>query len=538
MKESFSVPPDAPRVIGPWIKAKAQANGDRIALEVAGRTKSYAGLDADSDRIAAGLSEVLGLESGDHCCLMMLNSLENIDAWFGMCKAGVVEVPINTANRGYLLQYFIDQSDAAAIVLDEGFVERLEPIAGDLPKLRHVVVNRESEGPLSAGLPDRIAVHDLADLYVDSPPPEPEIDRSDTSAILYTSGTTGPSKGTLLTHETNLLLARHVTWLMDYGPDDVLFTIFPLFHINAKYTSVMAAMEADARLVMDTRFSASGFWEPIRQENITAFNYQGTMLSMLWKQPETPTDADNPVRAAFGAPCPVDIWEPFEERFGLHLVEVYGMTEIAIATENRPGETRVGSCGRETSTLHVRVYDEDDREAPRGTPGEIVVRPKLPNAMFKGYYGMENESVEAFRNLWFHTGDRGWMDDDGYLYFLDRARDCIRRRGESISSFEVEKVVNGFEPVRESAAYGIASELGEQEVMVAVVPKPEESFSPEGLLDYCQEHMAHFAVPRYVRFVDELPKTPSQRIQKYKLRDEGLTSDTWDREEHGYRVRR
>lgn len=534
----FSVPADAARVIGPWIREKAAEYGSRIAIEIEGLKKTYIEIDKDSDRVASGLTSVLGLGIGDHCCLMMVNTMENVDTWFAMCKTGIVEVPINTANRGYLLRYIIDQSGATAIVIDEAFVDRLAAVVHELPGLRHVVVNRETSGTLGAAFPQGISVYDLSQLYVDTPPPLPDLGPDDTAVILYTSGTTGPSKGAMLSHEGNLLLARHVVWLMGYGPDDVLFTVFPLFHINAKYTSVMASMEVGARLVMSNRFSASGFWDFVRDNGITAFNYQGAMLSMLWKQPERPDDPSNPIRMAFGAPCPVDIWQPFEERFGLHLVEVYGMTEIAIATENRRGETRVGSTGRETSTLHVRIHDENDNEVPPGTAGEFVVRPKVPNAMFAGYHGMEEHTVDAFRNLWFHTGDRGRMDEDGYFYFIDRMKDCIRRRGENISSYEVEQVINTFEDVQETAAYGVDSILAEEEVMVAVVLKSDGHMTPERLLDQCQDQMAHFAVPRYVRFVEELPKTPSQRTQKYKLRDEGVTIDTWDREDHGYEIRR
>ena len=535
--EGFQVPSDAERVIGPWIVEKAHRNGDKAAVEIGGRTKTYREIEADSRRLAAGL-QALDIEAGEHASLMMVNSLENVDAWFAMCRAGIIEVPINHANRGYLLQYIIDQSDSVAIIVDEEFLERITDIADDLPKVRHVIVKHSTDGPLDPTLPATVAVHNLVDVYSDAGFVEPELDAADTSVILYTSGTTGPSKGVLLSHEANLNLARHCVWLMSYVETDVLYTVFPLFHINAKYTSVMAAMEANATLIMDTRFSASTFWDTVRDKGITAFNYQGALLLMLWKQPERADDSENTVRVAFGAPCPVDIWRPFEERFGLHLVEVYGMTEIAIATENRHGETKVGTAGRESANFHVRVLDADDEVCPPGVPGEICVRPKKPNVLFKGYYEQEDYTIEAFRNLWFHTGDRGVTDDDGYITFIDRMKDCIRRRGENISSFEVEKVVDTHDAVLESAAYGVSSELSEEEVMVSVVRQPSTEVSPEELLDHCQSRMAHFAVPRYVRFVDALPKTPSQRIQKYKLREEGITSDTWDRESTGYEVQR
>lgn len=522
----FVLAPDAPRTIGDWIRHTARRRADQVALEVVGREKTYAAVDRDSDRVAAGL-HALGLRAGDRVVVMMRNSLENIDVWFALCKSGVVEVPVNTAARGFQLRYLLEQSRAVAVVCDAEFAERIAEAAEGLTDLRHVVVHGDG-GEVA-----------LSSLYLEDEPPRPALDRTDPAVILYTSGTTGPSKGVVLSHEANLNLARHTTWLMGYTPDDRLYTAFPLFHINAKYTSVLAAMEAGGMLVMEDRFSASRFWDTCRDKRVTAFNYQGALLMMLFKQPERPDDADNPVRAGFGAPCPVEIWEPLERRFGVRLTEVYGMTEIAIATEKRPDDgAPLGSAGREGANFHVAVVDEHDRPVPPGEPGEIVVRPKKPGIMIDEYYRMPEETVRAFRNLWFHTGDRGRMDADGVLYFLDRLKDAIRRRGENISSWEVEKVVTAFAKVNEAAAYAVPSELGEDEVMIAVVLQPGERATPEELLDHCQANMAHFAVPRYVRFVDELPKTPSQRIQKFRLRADGITADAWDREAAGYQVRR
>jgi crotonobetaine/carnitine-CoA ligase len=357
-------------------------------------------------------------------------------------------------------------------------------------------------------------------------------------SILHTSGTTGPPKGVILSHEHALHVTRHLVWLMGYGSEDRLYTAFPLFHNNAKYTSVTAAMEAGGSLVIDQRFSVSRFWDTCREHGITAINYMGALLMMLYKQDPRPDDADNPVRIAFGAPCPVEIWEPFEDRFDMKLVEVYGMTEAPMMCENRLDDRRIGAAGKESMTYEVRIVDDQDEEVPRGTPGQIVARPKYPDALFSGYYRRADATVEAWRNLWFHSGDRGRMDEDGFVYFIDRMKDNIRRRGENISSWEIESVVNTHPEVVEAAAYGVASELSEQEVMVSVVRAPGSDLSPEGLLDFCQGQMSHFAVPRYVRWLDALPKNHAQRVQKVTLRDEGITTDTWDRESVGYVVRR
>jgi crotonobetaine/carnitine-CoA ligase len=450
-----------------------------------------------------------------------------------------VEIPVHTASRGAALEYIVDHADARALVVDEVFLPHIGAVVDLLPKLQHVVVNRNEPGEGPVELPARLAVHDLADLYLTpGPPPAPRLQRSDTAVVLHSSGTTGPPKGVVLSHAAVLHLTRHLVWLMDYTADDRLYTAFPLFHNNAMYTSVCAALEAGGSLVMDKRFPVSSFWELTREKEITAFNYMGALLMMLHKQPERPDDADNPVRIAFGAPCPVEIWEDVERRFGFELVEVYGMTEAPMICENRLDDRKLGSAGRGSMTYEVRIVDEDDEPVAPNTPGEIVARPKVTGALFSGYYKRPEDTAEAWRNLWFHTGDRGVLDDDGFLYFIDRMKDCIRRRGENISSWEVESTINTHPAVVESAAYGVASDLSESDVMVAVVLRPGETLEPPELLDFCHGKLAHFAVPRYVRFLKALPRNHAERVQKVELREQAITPDTWDREAHGYKVAR
>ena len=325
---------------------------------------------------------------------------------------------------------------------------------------------------------------------------------------------------------------------MKYGPTDCLFTVFPLFHVNARYTTILVALLVDCDVVMHDRFSASKFWDICRREQITAFNFMGSMLTILMKQAERPNDADNPVLKAYGAPTPVEIYEDFQNRFQVKISEVYGSTELGTVAANPAKSFRKGACGKIVPIYEAEIHDEQGFSCPIGVSGEIVVRPKKPGIMFTDYYGNPEATVESWQNLWFKTGDTGRIDDDGYLYFIDRKKDVVRRRGENISSYEVERVIHDHPKVFEAAVVGVPSELSEEEVLAVVIVKDGEELNPEELLDFCRPRMAHFAVPRYIRYVEELPRTPSQRIEKYKLREIGITSETWDRELIGYKVKR
>jgi crotonobetaine/carnitine-CoA ligase len=506
---------DASKTLPAIVEARADAEPDRPLVRFEDDVLTGAQLRENALRVAQALT-ALGLKPGDKCALMLDNGREAIEAWFGMTQAGIVEVPINTAFKGDLLTYMLEQAECRAIVTRPDLAERVEV---DIPAL---LVGDGYEAALAAAEPEPTG-------HVPSP--------HDPSVILFTSGTTGPSKGVVLSHNANFRLCRNVCEIMGYERDEVLFTAFPLFHVNAKYTTVLPALYVGGEVVMRPRFSASRFWDICREEGVTAFNFMGALLMMLHKQPPKPGDRDHLVRKAYGAPAPVTIFEAFEERFGVKLVEVYGSTELGTATGNTVHESKVGSCGVPAPHYEVEIHDADDNVVPPGTEGEICVRPKEPDVMIQEYYRMPEATLKAFRNLWFHTGDRGRMDEDGRFYFVDRMKDAIRRRGENISSWEVEKSIDAHDAVQEAAVIGVPSELTEEEVLAVVVLKPGHELTPEALLDHCQQRMAHFAVPRFVRFADELPKNPSQRIEKFKLRELGL-SGAWDRDEHGYVVQR
>ena len=495
---------------------------------------TYGQFHREGNKIAHVMNS-LGLSKGQTCAVMLPNSPEFLATWLGLARLGVIEVPINVAYRGDLLAYILNKAECKAIVISSQWVERLEDISKELEHLQHVIVVGEDIEPL----PDPMIGHSYKNLMenASSVSLNIEISPNNPSLILFTSGTTGPSKGAILSHRANFALASTCCDLMNYGPDDRLFTVFPLFHVNARYATILPALIAGSDVVMHERFSASRFWDICRAEQITTFTYMGSLLTMLMKQPERPNDADNPVRMIQGAPAPLEIFEDFEKRFNLRITEAYGSTEVGLAMVNRAESFRKGSCGKAVPVYEVAIHDENDQPCPVGEVGEIVVRPKEPGVLFSGYYGMPEATVETWRNLWFHTGDRGRIDEDGYFYFVDRKKDVIRRRGENISSYEIERVINTHPKVAEAALVGVPSELSEEEVMAVVILR-EGELDPEELLDFCQPRMAHFALPRYIRFVKEFPRTPSQRIEKYKLRSEGITPDSWDREKIGYKIHR
>ena len=518
--------------LGSVLAARAAEAPEREIVRFEHEAVTYGSLDEAANRVANGLGR-LGLVKGDRVAIMLGNRPEFLGLWFGLGRAGIVEVPLNTGLRGDMLVHMLNTCGCRLLVIDAQWLDRVERVAARLETLEQVVV--VGDGAI-AGI-DCLPHTRL--LAADGGPPGVEVAPWDPAVILFTSGTTGPSKGALLSHASHFRQASNVCDLMAYGEDEILFNMFPLYHVNARYTSVLPAMVLDqATCVLHDRFSASRFWDICRAEGVTAFNFMGALVMMLFKQPERADDADNPVRCAYGAPAPVAVLERFERRFGVELIEVYGSTELGACTQNRRGHRRIGSCGMEAPHYAVEIHDEHDNPLPPGVEGEIVVRPREPHIMVEEYFGAPEATVAAFRNLWFHTGDRGRSDEDGWFYYLDRMKDAIRRRGENISSWEVEQVINDHDAVAESAAVGVPSDLTEEEVLIVVRLQEGVELAPEALLDFCQERLPYFAVPRYVRFVDELPKNHAQRIQKQELRSAAVTPDTWDREQHGYVVTR
>jgi crotonobetaine/carnitine-CoA ligase len=513
---------------GEWVMSsiledRAERLADRVALHTADGPISYEMLRDRAQRVA-GMLVALGVKPGDRVATMIDPNPDYLSAWFGCAWAGAVEVPVNTEYKGEYLRHVLDESEAAVLILQDRYVERLARI--ELNRLKHVIVVGEVETPSLSGVERHRFRH------ADQIDPLPLVRRreQDLLYILYTSGTTGLSKGVVHCNRSALWTARVWQELAAIGPDDVGYSYLPLYHVTARSALIKPCILAGGSAVVRDRFSVNEFWPDIRRHSATFTMYMGSVILFLVQQEERADDADNSLRVAGGAACPPAVGAEFERRFGCRLLEVYGMTEVGTVSGPRGGNVVPGTMGRPFDHIVMEIHDEDDRALPPDTLGEIVMRPTEAYAIMQGYWRQPQATVEAWRNLWFHSGDIGKMTPEGELVFVDRLKDSIRRRGENVSSFEVERSVQTHQAVQECAAFAVASEATEDEVMIAVVLRPGHVVSAAALLDHCEEQMPRFAVPRFVRIVLELPKTPTGRVQKHVLRKEGVTPDTYERE--------
>jgi carnitine-CoA ligase len=504
------------------LQARAAASPDATFVTFGGETVTYAEMLSRSQAAADALAAV-GLGRGDRLALMLPNCMEFLDLWFASALLGAVLVPINTALQGEGLRYLIEHSGAKILVIDAPLAETVNSAVGGGPSTRQTFLRdpaREGDDVLGSLLD---GAHPPASLARTAP--------EDLASILYTSGTTGLPKGVMNCHNAYATAGREfAVETVRFRAEDVFYTTLPLFHINAQTLTTMGSIVSGRPMVLAPRFSASGMFDDVRAHGATVFNYIGAMLTMLYKQPPRADDAENPIRLTVGGAAPKELWRAFEERFACEILEIYGLTETAcFCLSSPPDDVRVGRIGTPVSWSEVRIEGGDGEELAPGEPGEICIRSKRPAVMLMGYYANEEATAQALRGGWFHSGDRGEVDDDGYFMFLDRLKDSIRRRGENISSYEVERAVNDHPAVAESAAVAVPSELGEDEVMIVVVVKDGEELAPETLIAHCEQRIARFMVPRFVRFVTALPKTGTERVRKFMLREQGA-ADAWDRD--------
>ena len=518
---------------GKILEDKARMNAGRVAVLTEHEQITYDQLDERVNRVGNAL-EAMGIQKDDKVCVMLPNIPEFLYTWWGNAKLGGITVPLNTALKGEGLAYIINHSDAETLVLSHRYVSALEEIRGTLSWLKRIIV-LGPEGQRAANLPQRAI--DFAELLtVPATSPMKEVWSDDIDSIMYTSGTTGLPKGVI--HRHARCYGGFVLPIMTgYTEQDVVYNTLPLFHIGGQ-NMIWMALVTDTKVAIAERFSASRFWAEAREYGATFTLFLGAMIPILHKQPPRHDDHDNPLRIALSAAAPRTIWEEFEQRFHVKIVELYSQTEGGfLLNADAKTEGKVGAMGKPSAGFEMKVVDAQDRDLPPGAVGELIYKP-AGGAALTEYYKNPAATAEKTRGGWVRSGDLAYKDADGYFFFVDRKNDFMRRRGENISSFEVEKAINGHPHVLESAAYAIPSELGEDEVMVAIVLQPGAKLEPLELMQYCEEHMAYFMIPRYVRVVHELPKTGTQRTMKYQLKSQGVTRDTWDREAAGYTLKR
>ena len=482
-----------------------------------------------SGRVAANLVAE-GVGPGDSVLVMMRNRVEFVLTWLGLARIGAVQVPVNVDYTGAFLEQVANQSGARLLVAEGDLLPAVVRSADHLAHLRRVL----AVGAVGADADEAFSVADFATLLRPGDPPPFETSARDVAGIYFTSGTTGRSKGAMVTNAQAHLLAERHQELMRMGEGDVFITHLPLFHINAQVLAITNAMLVGASARLEPHFSASNWLRQVRAAKATHTGLLGVMLSFLLKQPVNAADAGSGLQCVWTVPCPAPQARQFKTRFGVgRLVSSYGCTEVGMVASQDDDDGVLGSAGRVGSDWYESavVDPETDEPVAPGDPGEMVVRGRVPWVVTPGYVGSPDETLRVLRNQWFHTGDLVRQDEEGRIWFVDRVRDCIRRRGENIASVDVESVLTGHPAIADAAAVGVPSEEpgGEDEILACVVPAPGQEVTAEHVWAWCDDRLPRFAVPRYVEVAAELPRTPTGKVTKYALRDRGLTAGVADR---------
>jgi carnitine-CoA ligase len=509
------------------LEEKARKNLDRPLLLFRGQSFSYRLMNLNANRVANYLL-AQGASPGQGLAIMMKNSPRWLDIFFASQRLGMATVPVNVALRGNQLAHIFNHSEAKFLCIDQDLLPFYEKVQDQLASPPVIILNPEPGLEVPAG---QVTLDGAYRPGVSETKPAVSPREGDPCLLLYTSGTTGLPKGVATRYgRTNLKMMGIVSRAL-LKPTDVYYTCLPLFHANALLLTLTNALHADAQVALSEKFSARRFWDEVRDTGATVFNGLGAMIPILMKQPEKPTDREHRVRYVLSAACPAEMWEPFEKRFGVTIVEGYGAVDSGGLIIMNWGQAPVGSLGRPIGAK-CRVVDANLNDVPLGQPGELIA-----------WVGNRTGSVEYFKNEkatsdkvqdgWLHTGDLVYVDKKGYLYFVGRKTESLRRRGENISCYEVEHAILQHPDVLECAVYAVPSDLAEDDVMAAIVPLEGKKIDANQMVAFLNERLARFAVPRYFRFLPELPKTETQRVIKGALEKEGVTPDTLDMEPGG-----
>lgn len=516
--------PAAPSVLSPLtirelLDARIRSDADHVYYRFEDRALTLGALAVRINRFANGLL-ALGLKPGNRLAVMLPNHPDYVVAFLAMARIGICQVPINVNLRGASLQYQVDHSDLRGIILDERFAEHVLPTLR--PDNMPLVIAR---GSFAAG-PGRVVPFVEIEAKGSAETPPVTTRQEDTLCILYTSGTTGVPKGVLVSDKMLQAAGWAAARLADVRGGDVLYLWEPIYHIGGCEVLILALLER-VTLGLVERLSLSRFWDDARRFGATHIHFFGGVLPLLLKEPPSPADRDHGVRIAWGGGCPAPIWKPFQERFGLRIRECYGMTESSSFTTLNTAE-KFGSVGTPLPYFEVRIAGDDGATLAPDQRGEIWVRAKEPGVVMKEYFRNAEATAATLVDGWLRTGDFGYRDKQGFFYYAGRKKDSLRRRGENISAWEVERVLNEHPDIAESAVVGVDNDIADQDVKAFVRLKSGHKLDPAALIDWCEPRMARFQIPRYVAFIDEFPKTPTERIRKEFL---SRTADNcWDKE--------
>jgi carnitine-CoA ligase len=508
-------------------------------LDFEGKGFSARQMDEEAGQLAHAMAN-LGIGRGDRVATVLENCPEQVVSFFAALKLGAIHVPVNPAYKGEFLRHQVADAGVKVLIVQGNLASRVKAIAGTgTPELEAVIVVGEPDEGIIAKPQydwDKLLVGSSASAVTTA-----AIAPSDLACFIYTSGTTGPSKGCMLPHNYVVALADQVARVTERRRDDVLLTPLPLFHLNALAVGVIGTLLVGGRASIGVRFSVSRFWPEVKRTGATIISVVGSPAILIANSKDHPDQVGHTLRLCMAVPMPPDTDKVWRERFGCKTFSGgYGLTEASLLGGLPPGETmKPGATGKvNTREFDVRIFDDEGYELPLGQVGEIVCRPNFPNVMFSGYFRRPEETLAVFRNLWLHTGDLGRIDEDNFLFFVDRKKDYLRRRGENISSFEMEKTFLHHEAIKDVAVHSVLSEVAEDEVKVTAVLRDGVTLSEVELCAWAVDHVPFFAMPRYIEFRDDLPRTPTGRVQKYQLRSEGKTPKTWDREAAGFSFER
>lgn len=517
---------DTAKTIRQLLEELAAQQPEHVYCRWEGRDYTVREIDERVDRLAAGLVQH-GLEAGNRVLVMLPQHIDHVILILALLKTGIVWVPVNIHAKGEALQFLIAHADPVAAIVDE------EYRAAAAPMLAAQDIGRIIWRGEPAGQPQQARLETLAA----SPrpvalPPAPKKD--DVLCISYSSGTTGEPKGSLVTDLALRMSAHTCVYLADIRPGDRMFLWEPLHHLGGGQV-LLIALVTRSTFAMVSRFSASRFWAQVREARATHIHYLGGVLAILLKQPPSPAERGHGVRTAWGGGCPQQIYQAAQERFGVRIREGYGLTEISsFVTANRDGTP--GSIGQAIANFEVRLVDDAGAEVPAGESGEIAVRPLDPSTISAGYFRNEEATREMRRDGWIHTGDVAYRDAEGHFFFTGRKKDSVRRRGENISAWEVERVIGQYESVEECALVGVPNDLGDEDLKLFVRLAAGRPWDPLALVRWCEARMPYYQIPRFFVTIDEFPRTPTQRIRKTDL--PRTTDDCWDLEASGHTLRR